>query len=375
MIRILHTGDWHLDSPFSHLDPHRAEVRRAELRDTVARIMAFAAEWPADLVLVAGDVFDRVYVTRETVSLLCRLFASVPCPVLLAPGNHDPDGDRSVWSRETFPDNVFVFHRETVEKRSFDHLSVDVYGYAFRSPELRSNPLAGVTVPDDGRIHLLLGHGDLTSPDSPYCPLSPAELERFGADYTALGHLHNPPRPLLSPDGRRGVAYAGCPEGRGPDERGPRGALLVEIGDDRRIRITPRRFSRRRYETVSVSLDGVRDRNEAEGRIREAVAAGGFGEDTLLTVRLTGRIAPGLLLRAADWEADGLGGGLFSLTVRDETVPETQNLAADPTVRGAFYRALAPREGEPDGSREAALRALALRYGLAALSGDNVAER
>ena len=70
MIKIMHTGDIHLDSPFSSLTSRQAEVRRNELRAAFTSMMTYAKMNNTDLLLIAGDVFDAEYVTRETVSLL-----------------------------------------------------------------------------------------------------------------------------------------------------------------------------------------------------------------------------------------------------------------------------------------------------------------
>ena len=67
MLRILHTGDWHLDSPFSHLDAKRAAQRQRELRATFQTMIDYADRNGVDLVLAAGDIFDREYVTLDTV--------------------------------------------------------------------------------------------------------------------------------------------------------------------------------------------------------------------------------------------------------------------------------------------------------------------
>src|SRR5262245_5721535 len=87
-MRILHTADWHIGR---RLGRHgRTEEMRAAL-DEVARI---ADEEQVDLVLVAGDVFDRATPPVESLSLglsaLLRLGAGRP--VVVVAGNHDaPD--------------------------------------------------------------------------------------------------------------------------------------------------------------------------------------------------------------------------------------------------------------------------------------------
>ena len=87
-MRILHTADWHVGRRLGRHD--RTEDMREAL-DEVARI---ADEEQIDLVLVAGDVFDRATPPVESLSLglsaLLRLGEGRP--VIVVAGNHDaPD--------------------------------------------------------------------------------------------------------------------------------------------------------------------------------------------------------------------------------------------------------------------------------------------
>ena len=60
MIRVLHTGDLHLDSPFRGLSAEKAQTRRAEQRGLLDKV---ARCWPeergTDVVLIAGGPFRR----------------------------------------------------------------------------------------------------------------------------------------------------------------------------------------------------------------------------------------------------------------------------------------------------------------------------
>jgi len=84
-MRILHTADWHVGRRLGRHD--RTEEMRAAL-DEVARI---ADEEQVDLILVAGDVFDRAAPPVESLSLgltaLTRLARGRP--VVVVAGNHD----------------------------------------------------------------------------------------------------------------------------------------------------------------------------------------------------------------------------------------------------------------------------------------------
>ena len=76
-VRILHTGDLHLDSPFACLSPEKSEERRRELRETFSRLVTLAREEQVDLLLIAGDLFDADYVTARTASRIIEEFAAL----------------------------------------------------------------------------------------------------------------------------------------------------------------------------------------------------------------------------------------------------------------------------------------------------------
>jgi len=377
MIRLLHTGDVHLDSPFSGLGSRHAGIRRGELRGTFSSILTYARTNDVDLLLIAGDLFDGAYITHETLSLLLRELERFEKPVFIAPGNHDPASSGSLWgknrSRDLFPPNVHIFRDSALSSVDLDirGTPVTVHGFGFTESSMENVPLEGKTVADPARINLLVAHADMTG--SPYhCPLTAAHLDAFGADYAALGHIHNPPPP--GHDNR--WAYCGCPEGRGFDETGPKGACVVEI-DKRDIRsaVTLRRirFSRRRYEKAELALTGVSTQAEVREAAAAFLAAHGFGEDTLLSLRLTGEAAQSLVIdtEALEQSLAGLPGGLFFLRAEDATLPalDFAALEGDITVTGELYRRLKPSiESENPRTREVGIRAL--RYALSALAGE-----
>lgn len=369
MLKILHTGDLHLDAAFASLDERRAQIRKNEMRAAFTSMMTYARMNGVDAVVFAGDVFDGRYVTRETVQLLCSEFEKFGGIVCIATGNHDYADTGSVWRNTTFPANVHLFLDSTLTSVSFPEKNLTVWGYGFSAPELPENPLRGHTVTDPGRINLLLCHGDITGDDH-YAPLSQELLNTFGADYAALGHIHNPPQS----NDHHGAqwAYCGCLEGRDFSETGPKGACVVEIeknGPTAAVRMKRVRFSKRRYETGTLDITGCSTMADVRAATANYIASHKYGEDTLLRLRYTGLIGDGLVING-----DLLGDmGLFCLQLQDKTMPDLATLSADPGIRGALYRTLSPtlNSGTPE-EKDTALRAL--RYGLAALAGENIVE-
>ncbi len=377
MIRILHTGDVHLDSAFSGLDSRHAEIRRGELRDTFTSILNYACTEDVDLLLIAGDLFDGASVTHETLALLIREFERFQKPVFIAPGNHDPVGTSGIWaknrSRDLFPPNVHVFREPELSSVDLDirGIPVTVYGFGFTESTMDTVPLEGNAVADPSRVNLLVCHCDLLSPTSglsrrgtPYCPMTPAHLEAFGADYAALGHIHNPPN--FGNNNR--FAYCGCLEGRAFDETGPKGAIVADI-DKTSVNLRRVRFSRRRYEKAELALTGVSTQAEVREAIADFIEENGWGDDTLLSLRLTGVAAQSLVIDTEALESTPFG--LFFLHVEDATLPalDFAALERDITVTGEVYRQLKPSlESDDPRTREVGLRAL--RYALSALAGE-----
>lgn len=84
-MRLLHTADWHLGSRLSIHD------RTEELFDQAERVCRLADEHDADVLLVAGDVFERRALPGLTKRLAVILTPLVRrgTHIILVPGNHD----------------------------------------------------------------------------------------------------------------------------------------------------------------------------------------------------------------------------------------------------------------------------------------------
>ena len=84
-MRILHTSDWHLGRTLhgENLHAHQAEFHDWLLDLVVAR--------QVDVVVIAGDVYDRAVPPVESVRLLGSTLARLAevTTVVLTPGNHD----------------------------------------------------------------------------------------------------------------------------------------------------------------------------------------------------------------------------------------------------------------------------------------------
>ena len=243
MVKLLHAADLHLDSAFSALPPEKAVQRRAEQRLVLERLTALSEGCAA--VLLAGDLFDSARVYRDTLEALRAALAACRCPVFIAPGNHDALLPGSPYLENGWPENVHIFRTAEPERISLPEL--DIYGAGFLRAEMPAM-LDGFRAADPSRLNILVLHGDAENPASPYDPVSSAALAASGLDYAALGHIH---RRGERRDGGTLCAWPGCLMGRGFDECGEKGALLVSAEKGAcRTEFVP--CGARRYERLSV---------------------------------------------------------------------------------------------------------------------------
>ena len=144
-------------------------------------------------------------------------------------------------------------------------------------------------------------------------------------------------------------------------------------GEEVPVRYSRIRFSKRRYESLSLAVDGVADSEELREKISDFISERRFGDDTLLRLTLTGRVREDLNVDTA--ALSDIGDRLYALDIRDETTPDwnASALSADPTVKGEFYRVLEPLLTSPEPEKRK-IASAALRYGLAALAGESVSD-
>jgi exonuclease SbcD len=218
-MRILHTSDWHLGRSF-----HRAGLLDAQAAwfDHLVEVVRAEA---VDLVVVAGDVYDRALPQVDAVLLLedalARL-ADARVRVVLTSGNHDSGPRLGFGSR--LMDAAGVHLRTQADAADVpvlvedQHGTVAVYGIPFLDPGLLQEPWglrgrsheaalteATARIRADlagrrGARSVVLAHAFVagcrpseSERDISVGGVSMVSAEVFeGFSYTALGHLHSP---------------------------------------------------------------------------------------------------------------------------------------------------------------------------------------
>lgn len=357
MIKFVHAADLHLDAPFGGLSPEQAVLMRQEQRMLPERLAELCRTEQADLLLLPGDVFDSNHVYRQTLDALHRAFAQCGAQVFIAPGNHDPMTDTSVWNTEIWEPNIHIFTEQVIRSVRLEELNCTVFGAAFTGMDCPAL-LEGFRADGPG-LRLMTVHGDAEKPASSYNPMGREQIARSGLHYLALGHVHS-----FGGARRAGMttyAWPGCPQGRGFDETGEKGVLVGELDESGcKLRFVP--LCTRRYEIVEVYLqndpisDILREIPDDTGNDCYRILLKGEAEPDL------GRLC------------EQLKGRFFGLQLRDETTPPMPlwESCGEDSLRGLFLRGIREALERTDDPAEAAALQRAAKLGVDLMDGREV---
>ena len=103
-MKLLHAADLHLDSAFAGLPEEKAALCRQESRDILRRMVDWANDHEADVMLLAGDLFDSDRLYSQTARTLALTLGRFRGRIFLAPGNHDFYASGSGYSAVEWPD-------------------------------------------------------------------------------------------------------------------------------------------------------------------------------------------------------------------------------------------------------------------------------
>jgi hypothetical protein len=272
-MRFLHLADVHLDTPFAGRSPELRKRLRQASRDAFGRAVDVAVSEQVHAVLIAGDLFDGARLSFETEAFLLeqlRRLDAVGIPVVYASGNHDPGRAGARTGDLPWPDSLTLVPDAAprrVAVRSDDRVVGYVTAAGHAGPSETRDLAAGFprpsgALPEVAVLHTQVVGSRRAEEHHPYAPATLATLRAAGYHYWALGHVHTRQTLSESP----AVHYPGNLQGRTYAEAGPRGGLLVEMGDGP-PRVTFRAFAPVRWETLVV------DTLESAGTLDRVVAA------------------------------------------------------------------------------------------------------
>jgi exonuclease SbcD len=285
-LRILHTADWHLGRTL-----HRASLLDDQ-RHIMAQLCDIAAREKPDVVVIAGDVFDRPVVTADAVELLSETLAtlvlSLGLPVIAIAGNHDNPQRLSFGAKLFASQRLHIFGAATREAACVTladgHGEVAFYCVPWTDPATARHLFQQDGVRDhqgamqccvdviDGcrngapkQRSVLVAHAFVSGAAETESERKPivGGADHIGSalfdgfDYVALGHLHRPQHIA-----REAVRYAGSPLAYSFDHgEGEKCVKIVELEGDgqcsvEQITLSPLRKVRTLRGELAQLLDG-----------------------------------------------------------------------------------------------------------------------
>ncbi len=367
-MRLIHCADLHLDSNMTtHLSKDKAKERKAELLATFERMVDYAVSEDVQGILISGDLFDK-----KTISATARktvYHAIVDHPQIhfyYLQGNHDvtafvPEG-------EDIPDNLMLFSdtwQSYCEAKATHSLVIS--GLEL-SPSNQSQAAHALTL-DHQDFNIVMLHGqeaEHTSKDrAEIIPLR--NLRGKGIDYLALGHIHTYKEDKL--DARGTYCYPGCLEGRGFDECGEHGFVLLDIDlESGRYTTEFVTFATRNLYTVPVDIQGCLSTAEILKRVRAVCSDEGYDSSSSLRILLQGEVEMDCE-KDIDYLLRWLSDEYYFVRIKDETRIriDYDSYALDESLKGEFVRIVKASDtlSEED-------KGQVIQYGIRALAGEEI---
>ena len=259
-MKIIHCADLHLDSKMeSNLSTQKAKERREEIFETFARMVDYAEKNNIRAVIIAGDMFDtknsHIRIKNRVRDLI---ESSDGIDFLYLKGNHD---NSDFLGGSPCPDNLKFFGQDWTR---FSYGNIDIVGCEGGESKYNSLTL------DEDRINIVVMHGQEAAGNaSGENIINLTAFSNRCIDYLALGHIHSYKYAKL--DERGAYCYCGCLEGRGFDECGEKGFVLLDA-DETGVKHEFIPFAKRNLHTVNVRLDGVMTNNEIFERVDAEIA-------------------------------------------------------------------------------------------------------
>jgi len=364
-LRFVHTADAHLGRSSQAFGTAAAEHRR-RLEQAFERCVACCCDYEAQLLIVAGDLFDSPRPPEHAVQRVRSLLSELPrqsqvVATILIPGTHDPITPGSIyerWLAEGLPDGVYLLRPEQ-PTINIPELEVAVH-FATDPDKFQPDPQA--------HFNIGLLHGSVQIPgrvDEDEVIITEEQIAGCGMDYLALGHWHS-----FGDYSREEVValYPGSPEVVSLDQAEQGQALVVDLEEGGKVRWKRVTTGTLRYHRQDFDLADFADLEELIQAILVLADS-----DTILDVRLVG-IASEQMIVDADRILERVEGRFFRIRLTDESYADWDETTPEPAglVAGRFRELMKERFAAAETDEERQVIQQARSLGLALLAGKEV---
>lgn len=359
-MKIIHCSDLHLDSKMeTHLDKEKARERKNEILITFEKMIEYAKFNDVKIIIIAGDLFDKKNITQKAKKIVKNaIYSNTEIDFIYLKGNHDEAG--FIEDDEEIPLNLKLFNSHEWTTYNYNNLTISGIEFGKQSSYEIYNSL----ILEKNKTNIVVLHGQEAENDSKDKAeiINLNQLKNKNIDYLALGHIHSYKQEKL--DNRGIYCYSGCLEGRGFDECGKKGFVLIDINNGTiKTEFVP--FSSREFFEVKVDLTGITENNEIEEKIREKIE--NIPHSSLVKIVLTGEAEIGTE-RDIDYFLKKFDSLFYFLKIKDKPIRKIDYMKYqhDISLKGEFIRLVLSKENLTDDEKSKIIST-----GIKALAGED----
>lgn len=366
-MKIIHCADLHLDSKMTaNLDKEKAKQRKSEILITFKRMVSFAAQNDVKAILIAGDMFDTKVISASTRNEISDLIiGNSDIEFYYLKGNHDRDN--FLDNLDTIPENLHLFTDSWTEYKLGDGI-VRLYGVELTKEN--SGQVQTSFAPDPSNINIVMLHGQ-ESESNAKDKTEVINIKNFknkGINYLALGHIHE--YKLENLDGEGKYCYPGCLEGRGFDECGDHGFVLLDVNEEKKtIESNFVSFAQRRLYTIYSDISNLLTTPEIIRAVGKDISDSEATERDLVKVVLTGTVDVECE-KDIDYILSNFYDRFFFMKMYDETsiYVDYDSYMLDESLKGEFVRLVKASDLDED------TKGLVIKQGLHIIGGGKIEE-
>ena len=349
-MKIIHTADIHLGSKINSFPKDVSDSRKEELRNSFKRMVEYAKSNAVKVILISGDLFDSEKPLIKDKQFFFSVVKNNPeIDFIYLRGNHDLVGDS---------EDLFNLKTFSTTWSSYEYDGVVITGV--ETVKENSTSIYSTLNLDSQKLNIVMLHGQVGD-SSGVQKVNLTKLRNKNIKYLALGHYHSYLTEKLDDYGV--YAYSGCLEGRGYDETGEKGFILLDISNKITHTFIP--FSQRKISKISVDVTDLKD---AYSIYVNAKRVANFNKSDVYRIELYGELDSELTGVAEDVKKY-LSSDAMYVDVKDitKTKLKVDNFLGDASLKGEFVRLV-----YNDNSLSDEEKAKIISYGLKALSGREV---
>lgn len=317
-MKIIHCADLHLGSKIASGLDNISSVRRAEVRVSLSNLVEYAIANEIKIILLSGDVFDSDNPLKKDKDYFYSIVReNKDIDFIYLKGNHDINtiNDDNLSNLKTF-NNSWMSYRFGKVVISGIELNKNNITSFYSTLNLHYND-----------FNIVMLHCDINK------EIDLTKLKNKDIDYLALGHIHSFYKNSL--DDRGIYAYPGCLIGRGFDEDGEKGFIVIDINDNNfNFKFIPNTI--RIIENINVDISNLDSISLINNKIRDVL--NNKNKNNIYRIILKGDIPYNLEINEMDIKANLAD--YYFICIKDVTkrkIDEKKYLN-EVSLRGEFIR-------------------------------------